>query len=240
MAFFNPFDVITAGAGALPGTGVSDAAIRAGKVSAPAGSLAALGGGQAGPNGPGGAMAWMQPSPQPVPGMPPQQTPTMNPDILKRFMDPSFDPRMEPGFQDPRMPGAGIDPSTGQPMTQQDYDNTLKRYNELLPESQKYFRDFGPPDPNDPTRNEMNVLGQRLEAWQAMPGNAPVYQTMGGGEGPGGFTGQNQDPNFGQLSTVGAGPYGNRGSGQPISQPMGGYQAPGMATWTPAAGVPNG
>jgi hypothetical protein len=172
--------------------------------------------------------------------MPPQQTPTMNPDILKRFMDPSFDPRMEPGFQDPRMPGAGIDPSTGQPMTQQDYDNTLKRYNELLPESQKYFRDFGPPDPNDPTRNEMNVLGQRLEAWQAMPGNAPVYQTMGGGEGPGGFTGQNQDPNFGQLSTVGAGPYGNRGSGQPISQPMGGYQAPGMATWTPAAGVPNG
>jgi hypothetical protein len=106
-------------------------------------------------------------------------------------------------------------------MTQQDYDNTLKRYNELLPESQKYFRDFGPPDPNDPTRNEMNVLGQRLEAWQAMPGNGAVYRTMGGGEGPGGFTGQNQDPNFGQLGTIGAGPYGNRGSGQPINQPMG-------------------
>jgi hypothetical protein len=31
--------------------------------------------------------------------------PTMNPDLLKRFMDPNFDPRMEPGFHDPQIPG---------------------------------------------------------------------------------------------------------------------------------------
>jgi hypothetical protein len=94
-----------------------------------------------------------------------------------------------------------------------------------------------PDDPNNPNTPPMDK--QDLFNRGQLNGPQPD-RTMGGGEGPGGFTGQNQDPNFGQLGTIGAGPYGNRGSGQPISQPMGGYQAPGMATWTPAAGVPNG
>jgi hypothetical protein len=64
MAFFNPFDVVTSGAKAvpgMPGMGPSQEAINAGKVNAPVGSLGALGGGMNGP--------------QPVPGMPPQKMP---------------------------------------------------------------------------------------------------------------------------------------------------------------------
>jgi hypothetical protein len=177
------------------------------------GSLAALGGGT-GRNAPiYNPVQPPQSGPQPVPGMPPRP---MRDLIL---------PGGGGGFWNPPPNiGVQVDNGNGGPMTQQDYDNTVKRYNELLPESQKYFRDFGPPDPNDPTRNEMNILAGRMLAWQAMPGNAPVLQPMGNSEGPGGFTGHAQDPNFGQLGTIGAGPYGNRGSGQPLNQPMGSLQ----------------
>jgi hypothetical protein len=96
-------------------------------------------------------------------------------------------------------------------------------------------------DPNAGFNQILYPGGQLPPNWQPNTGGMnPNQPWQGGGEGSGGWTGHAQDPNFGQLGTIGAGPYSNRGSGQPLSQPMGGYQAPGMATWTPAAGVPNG
>ncbi len=146
MSFFNPLDVITGGAKALPGTGVSQAAINAGKVNAPSavgqGSLGILGGGMndeslrkmgiyAPPMGSTPSWTdWPQNTPQPVPGMPPQ-----------------------------------------------------------------WF------DPN---------------------------QTS---EGPGGFTGHGQDPNYWKLGQAGAGPYVDRGASvdesnrPPLNQPMGSLQS---------------
>jgi hypothetical protein len=187
------------------------------------GSLAALGGG-VGRNAPiYNPVQPPQSGPQPVPGMLPQPM---------RDLMPGGGQAGTPGFDAPwpntGFPGGGgfwnpppnmrpiADNGNGGPMTQQDYDNTVKRYNELLPESQKYFRDFGPPDPNDPTRNEMNILAGRMAAWQAMPGNAPVYQP----NGP--IFGGGKDSTGMPLIS---GDQGNRGSGQPINQPMGSLQA---------------
>ncbi len=142
MSFFNPTDVITGGAKALPGTGVAQEAtgrlVKNPDGSIGRGSLATLGGGPITP-------PWAQTG-GPV-GFPnsPQPMPTMNPDLLNRFMDPNFDPRLEPGFHDPKVP---------QPV---------------------------PFDPNSP-------FGKDLF-----------------------------DPGWG----IEKGPYGNRGNGQPLNQPMG-------------------
>jgi hypothetical protein len=57
----------------------------------------------------------------------------------------------------------------------------------------------------------MNILEGRMSAWQAMPGNAPVYQP----NGP--IFGGGKDSTGMPLIS---GDQGNRGSGQPINQPM--------------------
>ncbi len=161
MGFFNPLDVITGGVAALPGTGVSQAAINAGKVGGGVGqgSLAALGSG-VGRNAPiYNPVQPPQNGPQPVPGMPPR----------------SFDgPVIGTGF-----------PGPGQP----------------------------PFDPN------------------------VVINGGWGSEGPGGFTGHAQDPNF-RPTPIPGGPYGNRGSGQPLNQPMGGGALAGLGMQVPVGGTP--
>jgi hypothetical protein len=137
-------------------------------------------------------MSWMQPSPQPVPGMPPQKFPGQQP-------SPDF-PIASAGKMvngsDPMWPGG---PTWDQ----------LKQQNGGYPM----------PSPQPWTPNEHWTDG-------------------GNSEGPGGFTGQNQDPNFGQLGTIGAGPYGNRGSGQPINQPVGGGALAGLGMQVPVGGTP--
>jgi hypothetical protein len=65
------------------------------------------------------------------------------------------------------------------PLSDQDFQNTIDRINELQKESQNYPTPISGSNPNDPTRNELNVLYQRMTD----AGYEPVMHTMGGGGG---------------------------------------------------------
>jgi hypothetical protein len=139
------------------------------------GSLAALGGG-VGRNAPiYNPVQPPQSGPQPVPGMPPQQM-----------------------MPQPPQQGNRIDPTTGQPLSDQDITNTQQRLAELQKDDWKYPVPFAGSNPNDPRTSEMNILSQRLYGSGAMP--MPQMQKIGD-------------------------VLGNRGSGQPINQPMGSLQS---------------
>jgi hypothetical protein len=114
--------------------------------------------------------------------------------------------------------------------------------------NQGYDWTSGTPDPNQPIYHAGSDLEMRQPGWnqgppqnspQPVPGQPPrpFDPSQGGGQSTWDWRGV-QDPRFGPGGVWDPG--GNRGSGQPINQPVGGYQAPGMATWTPAPGVPNG